>query len=256
MVMWFGPTILPSCATTCAFANSSDKTPRNSSKRTAPAFGRSDCLTPSFVLNSTRNVTLWPAVKNRTALSALTLRSFALILAVSFNSFTVSARRRSIALRLPSFSFCRCAYRNESYRINRHTGGSARAFTSTRSKPASLARRSATNVLTISCVLLVSFESVSSVSSEVSFGRSLTSLICLAVIWSFTLCDGASRETTSSPPPLRPDMRRKMTCAEPRSANGVAGSGSTDRHRSVVGPTTDEVQPDDAERTPRCAPRR
>ena len=112
--MWFGPTILPSCATTCAFSNSSDKTPRNSSKSTAPAFGRSDCFTPSFVLNSTRNVTLCPAVKNRTALSALTLRSFALILAVSFNSFTVSARRRSIALRLPSFSFCRCAYRNES----------------------------------------------------------------------------------------------------------------------------------------------
>ena len=112
--MWFGPTILPSCATTCGLSNSSDKTPRNSSKSTAPAFGRRDGLTPSFVLNSTLNVTLWPAVRNRAALSALTLRSLPLILAVSFNSFTVSARRRSIALRLPSFSRCRRAYRNES----------------------------------------------------------------------------------------------------------------------------------------------
>ena len=146
-------------------------------------------------------------------------------------------------------------------------------MTSTRSSPASLARRSATSVLSTSCVLrdAVDEDALESESESVALGgsafeasfaaarasrssRSTTNRICLAVIWSFTLCAGASREGSSEPFRPRPDIRRANERAEPLSENGTAGSGSTLVSRSVLW-TSAEVQPDDAERTPRRAPR-
>ena len=95
----------------------------------------------------------------------------------------------------------------------------------------------ATSVLSTSCVLFVAdaalpsaFDSESiEVSPDVvarSGSGSTTNRICFAVIWSFTLCAGASREGSSEPLRPRPDMRRANERAEPLSANGGAGFGS------------------------------
>ena len=161
VIMCLGPIIFPSTSVANAIGSrpsrsfvsavASVSAARNSSNNTAPALGLSFALTPSASENSTRSVTLCPSAKNRAACAAFTLRSCALMWGRRRRTLILSCLRRSTAFFLASRSFCRSSYRSSSKFMTRHTGGTARGFTSTRSSPASFARRRATIVERTSC---------------------------------------------------------------------------------------------------------
>ena len=161
VIMCLGPIIFPSTSVANAIGSrpsrsfvsavASVSAARNSSNNTAPALGLSFGLTPSASENSTRSVTLCPSAKNRAACAAFTLRSCALMWGRRRRTLILSCLRRSTAFFLASRAFSRSSYRSSSKFMTRHTGGTARGFTSTRSSPASFARRRATIVERTSC---------------------------------------------------------------------------------------------------------